>query len=122
MKNYSRQREAILEVLRSTDTHPTASWIYERVREKIPNISLGTVYRNLTVLSENGDILTINVGDGQERYDGNMAAHLHLRCTGCGEIYDAFLKSDPFRDLISKEGFIPEAAVYVVRGICKNCK
>ena len=54
MKNYSRQREAILEVLRSTDTHPTASWIYERVREKIPNISLGTVYRNLTVLSENG--------------------------------------------------------------------
>ena len=69
MKNYSRQREAIMNVLRSTNTHPTAAWIYEQVRQQIPNISLGTVYRNLAALSESGDILSINVGDGQEHYD-----------------------------------------------------
>ena len=80
MKNYSRQREVILNVIRSTNTHPTASWIYNKSREQLPNISLGTVYRNLSGLVQSGDILSINVGDGQEHYDGDISAHLHLHC------------------------------------------
>lgn len=121
MKNYSRQREAILNVLRSTDTHPTAARVYEMVREQIPNISLGTVYRNLTALSEAGEILCIDVRDGQEHYDGDKSSHIHLRCKKCGAIEDIALKTDPLMIEVQKKGFIPETSVYVVYGICKNC-
>ena len=94
MKNYSRQREAVLNVLCSTQCHPTAAWIYENVRKVLPNISLGTVYRNLAALSEEGVILSLSVGDGYEHFDGNSAPHAHLHCKRCGKIYDAPLKQD----------------------------
>ena len=122
MKNYSRQREAIINVLRSTNTHPTAAWIYEHVREQIPNISLGTVYRNLAALSQSGDILSIHVGDGQEHYDGDNKVHLHLHCKSCGVIKDLSLSYDPLSDLAEKEGFETETAVYLLCGTCKQCK
>ena len=122
MKNYSRQREAILEVLRSTDTHPTANWIYTKVREVIPNISLGTVYRNLSALSQSGDILNINVGDGFEHFDGDTKPHLHLHCRACGSIADAWLNADPLSKIVAKYNFTPMISVYVVSGICEKCK
>ena len=122
MKNYSRQREAILNVLRSTNSHPTAAWIYEQVREKIPNISLGTVYRNLAALSESGDILSISVGDGQEHYDGDNSAHIHLHCKTCGSIADLNLAHDPLAAMAAEQGFQPETSVYLVYGACENCK
>ncbi len=122
MKNYSRQREAILDVLRSTDTHPTAAWIYERVRERIPNISLGTVYRNLSALSQSGEILSINVGDGQEHYDGDNSSHIHLHCRCCGSINDLELMNDPLKNLADELGFKSETSVYLIYGACKNCK
>ena len=121
MKHYSRQREAILNVLRSTDTHPTASWIYEKVREQIPNISLGTVYRNLTELSQSGDILSIDVRDGQEHYDGDNSPHLHLRCRCCNGISDVPMCEDPLSALAKDNNFTPELSVYVIYGKCKNC-
>ena len=121
MKHYSRQREAILNVLRSTDTHPTAVWIYEKVREQIPNISLGTVYRNLTELSQSGDILSIDVRDGQEHYDGDNSPHLHLRCKACGSLSDVSLSEDPMSAIAKAKGFTPETTVYVIYGNCKNC-
>ena len=122
MKNYSRQREAIINVLRSTNTHPTAAWIYEQVREQIPNISLGTVYRNLAALSESGEILSINVGDGQEHYDGDNKAHVHLHCKTCGCIKDLSLNSDPLSDMAEKEGFVTETSIYLLCGTCEKCK
>ena len=122
MKNYSRQREAILDVLRSTDTHPTANWIYGKVRERLPNISLGTVYRNLSALSEAGESLCINVGDDFLHYDGDISAHLHLHCKNCGNIVDISLKNDPLSQMALETGFYPENAVYVLTGICKKCK
>lgn len=122
MKNYSRQREAILNVLRSTDTHPTANWIYEHVREVIPNISLGTVYRNLSALSEAGEILSINVGDGFEHFDGDIRPHAHLHCKCCDCITDARLDSDPLTEIAAKYNFEPKLSLYVVYGICQKCK
>lgn len=122
MKNYSRQREAILQVLRSTDTHPTANWIYNKVREQIPSISLGTVYRNLSALAATGEILAIDVGDGFEHYDGDISPHLHLNCRCCGNIQDLVLESDVFGQLASEHGFSPETSIYVIYGICKKCK
>ncbi len=122
LKNYSKQREAILTALRSTDSHPTASWIYSEVRKSLPNISLGTVYRNLSALSEAGEILSINVGDGFEHFDGDISPHLHLHCRNCNSITDVRLLDDPFTAAIENHGFIPESKVYVVYGICSNCK
>lgn len=122
MKNYSRQREAILEVLRCTRTHPTADWIYKETRKKIPNISLGTVYRNLSELSRSGEILTVNVGDGKEHYDGDISPHLHLHCKICGSITDAHIKSDPFADIVKSEEFTVQTPVYVVYGCCRECR
>ena len=122
MRNYSRQREAILQVLRSTDTHPTADWIYKKVREEIPNISLGTVYRNLSSLAATGEILAIDVGDGFEHYDGDISPHLHLNCRCCGDIEDLVLENDIFSQLAGNHGFAPETSIYVIYGICKKCK
>ena len=121
MKNYSRQREAILEVLRATDTHPTATAVYDKVKEKLPNISLGTVYRNLAALKENGDILGISVGDGFEHFDGDVAPHIHMHCRCCGGIADLRLSDDPAANFASKQGFTPETSVYIVYGVCGNC-
>lgn len=122
MRHYSRQREAILKVVRSADTHPTADWIYTETRKIIPNISLGTVYRNLSFLSQSGEILCIDMGDGKEHYDGDNSSHLHLICRKCGKIIDAKLEQAPFGDLKENFGFTPDTTVYVVYGQCKNCK
>ena len=122
MKHYSKQREAILDVLRQTDTHPTANWIYEKVREKIPNISLGTVYRNLGALTADGTVLKIDVGDGFEHFDGDISPHLHLYCKECGTIFDQLLKSDYIKNVAKNSGFTTETTIYVAHGICKNCK
>ena len=122
MKNYSRQREAILNVSRSTDTHPTANQVYTLVRQEIPNISLGTVYRNLAALSEAGEILSINVGDGFEHFDGDKSHHLHLHCRSCGSIVDAAFDQNLFDKLFLSSGFTPDTSVCVVYGICKECE
>ena len=121
MKNYSRQREAILTVLRSTNTHPTADWIYLETRKILPKISLGTVYRNLSELSRAGEILSIDVGDGKEHFDGDISPHLHLHCRTCGNITDALLNEDPFTKVVDSFGFKAETPVYVVYGVCKDC-
>ncbi|MBP3673389.1 MAG: transcriptional repressor [Oscillospiraceae bacterium] len=83
-----RKRDAILSCLRSTDLHPSAEWIYENVKKEIPNISLGTVYRNLSLFKEQGTIASLGTVKGVERFDGNTAPHVHHICTGCGRVLD----------------------------------
>ena len=123
MKNYSRQREAILEIVSASHSHPTAAQVYAAVKEKIPNISLGTVYRNLAQLSQNGDILMLSVGEGCERYDGNVKAHLHIHCKVCGNIFDIPLdENNELNALALKEGFKCESTICIIEGICKDCK
>lgn len=84
----TRQRRAILEALRGTTSHPTADWIYERVRKVIPDISLGTVYRNLKLLRDQGEILELNYGSTFSRFDGNPRNHYHFQCEKCGRVLD----------------------------------
>ncbi len=122
MANYSRQREAILNELRGRCDHPTATQVYEGVRKTIPNISLGTVYRNLASLVESGEILSVMVGDGHEHFDGDKSFHLHLHCKCCGAIIDSRVDEDKLKGIASLEGFIPETSVCVVYGLCKNCQ
>ena len=85
---YSRQRESIKRFLLSRYDHPTADTVYLHVKEEFPNISLGTVYRNLNLLVETGEILKLTCGNGPDHYDGNAAPHYHFVCRECGQVYD----------------------------------
>ncbi len=121
MKNYSRQREAILEYVCSVKTHPTAKEVYDAVKEKIPNISLGTVYRNLSELAKSGNILSLNVGDGFERFDGDISTHIHLHCEKCGTIIDISPVDFKTVQFVKAAEFTPCRVNCVINGICKNC-
>ena len=88
MQRLTRQKAAILEILRSVDSHPTAEWIYQEARKKIPGLSMGTVFRNLNQLRENGEIIELNYGSSQSRFDGRHENHYHFCCTNCGKIID----------------------------------
>lgn len=91
MKKFSRQREAVLTVLKNTKSHPSAATVYDEVRKQIPNISLGTVYRNLSELCATGDVMGFATGDGTEHFDGNTMPHPHFCCTNCNKISDVDL-------------------------------
>lgn len=93
MQRYSKKREAILNCLRSTDTHPTAEWIYEQLKPVYPDLSLATVYRNLGELKKAGLVISMGVVAGHEHFDGNTACHQHAVCASCGKIIDIELKS-----------------------------
>ncbi len=122
MRNYSKQREVILEVLRSTDSHPTANWVYERCREKLPKISLGTVYRNLTELKAEGEALEIAVGDGLQHFDGNTHEHMHFLCNNCGAILDCDVPKNNLKSYLQKKlSCAVVGSGYVFSGICRSC-
>lgn len=84
----TKQRKTILETLKAAKDHPSADIIYERVRQILPRISLGTVYRNLELLSTSGEISKISTASGQARFDGDTERHIHFRCTKCGKLED----------------------------------
>ena len=90
----TRQRRVILEELRKVNTHPSADEIYEIVRKRLPRISLGTVYRNLEILSESGDIQKLEPACALKRFDGNPSEHCHIRCVSCDRIADAPMRPD----------------------------
>lgn len=83
-----RKRDAILECLRSTDVHPSAEWIHARLKPRIPDLSLGTVYRNLAYFKEQGLAVSVGTVAGVERFDGNTAPHVHFLCDSCGAVLD----------------------------------
>ena len=87
-RRHSRQRELIKSFLETRKDHPTADTVYRNVRNQNPRISLGTVYRNLTLLAEEGEIRRLNVGDGVDRFDGDVSPHYHFVCQKCGQVLD----------------------------------
>jgi Fur family transcriptional regulator, ferric uptake regulator len=91
------QRRVILEQLRATTKHPTADELYTSVRQRVPSISLGTVYRNLELLAQQGFVRKIEVGGTQRRYDADTSLHYHVRCLVCVKVDDVWI--DPRRDL-----------------------
>ena len=119
----SKQRTAVLEALAETTSHPTAEWVYQEVSRKIPNISLGTVYRNLSQLAEVGTILRMEIGDGTDHFDFNTAPHDHFFCQECRKLYDFPLPYDKAMDRLAAEtdfGFIDRHSL-IYQGICKGC-
>lgn len=119
----TRQRELILQELRKSKSHPTADDIYMKVRVRIPNISLGTVYRNLEILSEMGYISKLEGCGNQRRYDGDIGNHYHIRCLRCGRVDDlpgdmAFgVSYDPEKI----PGYIVHGHNIILSGVCTEC-
>lgn len=120
---YSRQREAIREYLMHTKEHPTADMVYMSIRAVYPNISLGTVYRNLNLLAQKGEIIKINCQDGSERYDGNVMPHYHFLCNRCRRVYDLEMESIDYINKIAGADFNGriEGHVTFFYGICPEC-
>ena len=102
---YSRQREAIKTFLMTRKDHPTADVVYENVRKEFPNISLGTVYRNLTLLSDMGELLRLRVGDGMDHFDATTEPHYHFICHGCGRVIDLEMENLDSINEIAGAGF-----------------
>ena len=119
------QRMVLIEELRKLHTHPTADELYEVVRRRLPHISLGTVYRNLEILSRTGIIRKIELGGSQKRFDGDLEIHQHIRCTKCGRIEDlpdgtSVTQCD--KDMIERTGYeIIERRVEFI-GVCPECR
>lgn len=120
----TKQREVILKVIRNTTCHPTADWIYQEVRKEIPNISLGTIYRNLRALTEMGEILELNYGSTYSRFDGNPEPHYHFVCLECGQVCD--LDMTVMNDLDKLAAANMDCLVTGHRlefyGYCKECR
>lgn len=120
---YSRQREAIKEYLMNTKDHPTADTVYMHIREQYPNISLGTVYRNLNLLASQGEIIKINCNDGSIRFDGNSGPHYHFVCNRCNKVMDLEMEPIDHINRIANAGFPGkiEGNVTFFYGLCPDC-
>ena len=118
---YSRQRELILDVVRHSDDHPTADTIYARVRAQDPKVSLGTVYRNLNLLCENGRLLKVPIPGASDRFDHTLCWHSHMYCTVCGGVVDADVDEKQVMKLVkNQKGAVQDCAV-VLFGVCEEC-
>ncbi len=118
----TKQRSIILEELRKTKTHPTADELYGIVRKHMPRISLGTVYRNLDLLAETGEIIKLESAGSIKRFDGDTSWHQHVRCVHCGRVGDVMQpQSIPCVEHIHVDGFVITGARIEYDGVCKQC-
>ena len=119
-----RKRDAILAYLRSTDQHPSAETVYAALKAGIPDLSLGTVYRNISLFKQQGLIASLGSVDGVERYDGNTCPHVHFVCTGCGAVTDLHGMHVPeeLNKAAAKEAdAIVEPCHLTFHGRCRTC-
>lgn len=121
---FSRQRESIREYLSHTKSHPTADMIYTHIRNIYPNISLGTVYRNLNLLIEQGEIIKVECGDDMDHFDFDTSEHYHFICKQCSRVLDLEMDSIHHVNTIASSSFDGEiqGSVTYFYGICPACK
>ena len=118
----TRQRALVLEAVRSLHNHPTSADVYDAVREKHPSISRATVYRNLNVLTEQGEVLHIPVAGGADRYDFRCDCHYHAICRECGVVYDVEMPSEGLLSSVrDTHGFQIEGFDIIFTGLCPDC-
>ena len=123
-ENFSRKREAIFNVLCGTTVHPTAEWVYEALKPDYPDLSLGTVYRNLNLFKEQGLAITVGTVKGVERFDGTVEPHVHFICNECGCVIDLHQMQTPEAlgtEAASCVGGRVDGCQLSFTGVCKEC-
>ncbi|MEG2848481.1 MAG: transcriptional repressor [Bacilli bacterium] len=126
---YSVQREKILEFVTKSSEHPTADIVYKNLRREMPNLSLGTVYRNLTSLARIGKIKKITVANGSDHYDKTLENHYHILCNKCKKLYDIYFNdtvdiekvSDLEKSINNENGCKISNIDIMFYGICNKC-
>ena len=120
---YSKKREAILTAIQGTSCHPSAEWVYQRLKPRHPDLSLGTVYRNLSFFLERGLIQSVGVVQGQERFDGIVTPHSHFICNCCGCVLDLPITlGDDLELAVSRQyGLMTERHELTFYGLCPSC-
>lgn len=126
MKNlkHSRQREALLELLKSVNSHPTAEWLYSELKREYTNLSLATVYRNLNLFCDTGEVIKFDAGDGVEHYDATTKQHCHFICKNCRNVIDIDV---PLADKLNSEAeklnnILVSNNSLMFFGLCSKCK
>ncbi len=122
-RNFSSKRNAIYNAVCATDTHPSARWVYEKLKPTIPDLSLGTVYRNIALFKDQGKIRVVCSVNGEERIDSDTSPHPHFVCNCCGGVYDIDDKSqntDEFSAL-AEQGFAVKSKFITYYGLCPKC-
>ena len=119
-----RKRDAILTYLQGTNAHPSAEMVYADLKQQIPDLSLGTVYRNLNLFKEQGLAITVGTVKGVERFDGNVQPHVHFFCTDCGAVLDLPKMQVPQQLVSTAAGQIGgtvEQCQMTFKGLCRDC-
>lgn len=125
MKNHSKQRETILEILKESYSHPTADEIYAEAKKTLPNISLGTIYRNLDELVKHNIIKKISTTSSKDRYDYPKSEHCHAVCFECGNVNDIELtfNTDEIQNQVFAQSKIEsDPKDIIIMGICEDCQ
>ena len=122
-RRQSKKRDAILECVCSTATHPSAEWVYAQLKPQIPDLSLGTVYRNLNLLSDIGLLMKIHIADGSDRFDGRTDAHYHMVCEKCRRVFDIEYEEleDNVRAAAASDGYTLTRLTLTLEGVCREC-
>lgn len=118
MLKHSHKRDAILDCIRGTTCHPTAEWIHQQLKPQYPDLSLGTVYRNLTLFRQQGLIRCLETATGTVRVDGDLSPHAHFCCRTCGAVTDRFEIPVPEADADCGQ---VERVDLVYYGVCREC-
>lgn len=121
---YSKKREAILTAIRETKCHPSADWVYQTLKPTHPDLSLGTVYRNLDFFQQHGMVRSVGVVKGQERFDAMTAPHTHFVCSCCGDVIDLDdiqLDAELDRTVCEQYGLAVERHELTFHGLCQTC-
>ena len=124
-QKHFRKRDAILDYLRQSTAHPSAETIYTDLKPQIPDLAMGTVYRNLTLFKQQGLVSSVATVSGVERFDGNTAPHVHFICTDCDAVIDLHQMNVPESLWATAEaccGVQVSGCQLSFTGVCRNCK
>ncbi len=125
MRKYSRKREAILQAIYQSKSHPTAETVYNELKPVFPDLSLGTVYRNISLFKDSGELVSVGVVNGHERFDGKVTPHPHFICDKCGRVDDIETSFDVSRldsDVETELGCLVTQHHLVFHGLCADCR
>ena len=124
-QRFSKKRQAIYEALMDSLEHPNAEMVYQSLKADYPDLSLGTVYRNIKGMVQNGDVICVDHVDGKERYDAHLNPHVHLVCRNCGGVVDIALEpelEEQCKALSKINDIEMDVRSLHFAGLCHNCK